>query len=70
MNDEIIQNLNERLDKAIDKGKDLLADEQLQQKVGEVKDQAEDVIREHPILSVAAGVAIGFVIAKLFSSDD
>lgn len=70
MNEEIIQNLNERLDRAIDKGRDILADEEFQKKVEEVKTQAENTIREHPIASVAAGFALGFIIARLFRSED
>ena len=70
MNEEIIQNLNERLDRAIDKGRDILADEEFQQRVEEAKVQAENTIREHPLLSVAVGVAVGFILARLFSSDD
>lgn len=70
MNEEIIQNLNERLDRAIDKGKDLIADEEFQKKIEEVKDKAEDVVREHPIISVATAFAVGFVLVRLFSSDD
>ncbi len=70
MNEEIIQNLNERLDRAIDKGRSILADEDLQKKVEEVKNQAEHTIKEHPLLSVAAGLAIGFILARLFRSND
>jgi ElaB/YqjD/DUF883 family membrane-anchored ribosome-binding protein len=70
MNEEIIQNLNERLDRTIDKGRSLLADEEIQQKLDEARAQAEHTIREHPITSVLAGVAVGFLIAKMFRSDD
>ena len=70
MNEEIITNLNERLDRAIDKGRSMLADEEFQQRVEEVKVQAEETIRKHPLISVAAGVAVGFILARLFSSDD
>lgn len=70
MNEEIIQNLNERLDRAIDKGKDIIADEEFQKKVEDVKTQAESTIREYPLISVAAGLAVGFIIARLFRSDD
>lgn len=70
MNEEIIQNLNERLDRAIDKGRDILADEDFQKRVEEVKTQAEDTIKEHPILSVAAGFAVGFLLARLFRSEN
>ena len=70
MNDEIIANLNDRLDRAIDRGRDLLADEQLQQKVEEVRLNAENTIRKHPVKSVLVGLAVGLLIGKLLSSDD
>lgn len=70
MNEEIIQNLNERLDRAIDKGRDILSDEELQIRLKELRDQAEETIRERPLLSIAVGAAVGFLIGRLFSSDD
>lgn len=70
MNDDIINNLNERLDKAIDKGRDMLADEEFQRQVDEMKEMAEDTIRKHPIKSVAAGVVVGFLLARMFRSGD
>lgn len=69
MNEEIIQNLNERLDIAIDKGRQMLADEELQIRLEELKQKTETTIRRHPVKSVAAGLAIGFIIAKIFNSD-
>lgn len=70
MNEEILQNLNERLDIAIDRGREILADDQLQQQVEELKSRTEDTIRKHPIKSVLIGAAIGFFIGSLLSSDD
>ncbi len=70
MNEEIIQNLNERLDRTIDRGRDMLADEQLQQQVAELKDRAENTIRKHPIKSVLAGLAIGILFGAIIGSDD
>ncbi len=70
MNEEIIQNLNERLDRTIDKGRDILADEQLQQQIEELKTKAEATIREHPIKSVLAGLAVGILLGAIIGSDD
>ncbi|MEX0609231.1 MAG: hypothetical protein WD016_12025 [Balneolaceae bacterium] len=70
MNEEIIQNLNERLDKAILKGRELINDEDLQVKLEELKDRAEDTIRKNPIGSVLAGLVAGFIIARIFNSED
>lgn len=70
MNEEIIQNLNERIDRALAKSKEIVEDEEFQQRVQELKDRAETTIRKHPVKSVAIGLAIGFLIGKLINSDD
>lgn len=70
MNDDIINNLNERLDKTIERGRDILADEEFQRQVDEMKEMAEDTIRKHPLTSVAAGVVVGFLLARMFRSGD
>lgn len=66
MNEEIIQNLNERLDKAIEKGRALLQDEELQDKVDELRNKAESVIRENPVKAVLIGLAAGYIAARIF----
>lgn len=70
MNEEIIQNLNERLDRAIVKGRAMLEDDDIQNQLNEFKLKAESTIRENPLKAVIIGVAAGFIISKIFSSDD
>lgn len=70
MNEEIIQNLNERLDSAIGRGREILEDEELQIRLEEMKHQTEDTIRKHPIKSVVLGLAVGYIAAKIFTSED
>ena len=70
MNDEIIKRVNDRLDQAIDRGRTIISDEDFQEKLEEVKTKSEEVIRKHPIKSVLVGFAVGYVLSKLFSSDD
>lgn len=70
MNEEIIQNINERLDSAIDRSRKVLEDEQLQQRIQELRFQTEQTIRKHPVKSVLAGLAAGYLVARLFNSDD
>lgn len=70
MNDEIIVHLNERLDQAINKGRELLEDEDLQLRLEELKDKAEQTIRNNPVGSVLAGFAVGFIVAKILNSED
>lgn len=70
MNEEIIQNLNERLDLAIDKGREILEDEELQVRLKELRNRTERTIRKHPVQAVAIGFAVGFIAAKIFKSRD
>jgi ElaB/YqjD/DUF883 family membrane-anchored ribosome-binding protein len=70
MNEEIIQNINVRLDRAIDKGREILEDEDLQVRLEELKSKSESTIRKHPLQSVAIGLAVGFIAAKIFTSKD
>lgn len=70
MNEEIIQNLNERLDSAIDRGREILQEEDLQVRLEALQKQSENTIRKHPIKSVAIGLAVGYIAAKIFTSGD
>ena len=70
MNEEIIQNLNERLDSAIVRGREILDDEDLQVRLEELRDKTENTIRKNPLASVAIGLAVGFIAAKIFTSED
>ena len=66
MNEEILQNLNERLDNAIERGRVILEDEELQERLNELKHRTEGTIRQNPIKSVLLGVAVGFIASKIF----
>ena len=70
MNEEIIQNLNERLDSAIEKGRLILDEEELDARLEELKEHTETTIRRHPLASVAVGLAVGFVAARILTSKD
>lgn len=70
MDEEILQNLNRRLDEALERGRNIVKDEELEQQLEELKFRVEAAIREHPLKSVALGLFAGYVIGKLFSSDD
>lgn len=70
MNEEIIQHLNERLDRTIDKGREILADEELHKQLEDLKNKAETTIKKHPIKSVLTGFAVGIFLGAMFGSDD
>lgn len=70
MNEEIINNLNERLDEAMNRGRQMIEEDELAERVEELKHQAEIMIRRHPVKSVAAGLFAGYIIGKIFSSEE
>ncbi|MEP1152290.1 MAG: hypothetical protein JXR20_07670 [Balneola sp.] len=70
MNDEIISSLNHKIDLALEKSKQLMEDEELQQRIEDAKIIAEDTVRKHPIKSVLIGLTVGFLIGKALSGDE
>ncbi|MFA5668918.1 MAG: hypothetical protein WC967_06720 [Balneolaceae bacterium] len=70
MNEKVIDNLNIQLDKAIEKGKQIVENEELLEKAEELKSLTETTIRKHPIRTVLIGVGIGYLLGKIFSSND
>tara|TARA_R110000868_G_scaffold202774_1_gene450546 strand:- start:240 stop:455 length:216 start_codon:yes stop_codon:yes gene_type:complete len=69
MNDELVRNLSDKLDLALEKGKQLMEDEEIQQRIQDAKNIAEETVRKHPIKSVLIGLTIGFLIGKAFRRD-
>lgn len=70
MNEEILENLNRRLDEALDRGRRMVEDEEFAEQIDEVKERAENIVRKHPVRSIAIGLLAGYLIGKILSSDD
>lgn len=70
MDEEILENLNEELDSALDRGRQMVGDEELAKRIEELKLRAENLIRKHPVKSVAGGLFVGYIVGKLLSSED
>lgn len=70
MDEGIIQNINERLDKASENGHERVSDIDLKQELEELQTKAESFIRKHPVRSVLAGLLTGFIVARIFRSED
>lgn len=68
MNEDIINDLNNELEGVIERGRSILDDTDIQEKLEEIKTEAELLIRKHPIKSVMIGAAAGFILAKIFKS--
>lgn len=70
MDEEILQNLNRRLDDVLERGRKMVEDEELAKHLEDLQERAETIIRKHPLKSVAAGLLAGYIIGKIFSSDE
>lgn len=70
MDEEILQNLNSRLDDALERGRKVVKDEEFSERIDELKEKAEQTIRKHPLKSVAVGLLAGYIVGKIFSSED
>lgn len=65
MDENIMNDLNDELESVIREGNSLLNEAELQEKIEELKTEAELLIRKHPITSVAIGAAVGYFLGKL-----
>lgn len=66
MNEDIINDLNDELESVIEEGQSILEDAELQEKLEELKTEAELLIRKHPLKSVLIGAAAGYLVARIF----
>ena len=66
MNEDIINDLNEELENVIHEGNNRLQQAEIGEKIEELTTEAELLIRKHPIASVAAGAALGYIIGRIF----
>lgn len=70
MNEDILQNVNHRIDNALEYSRQLVEDERVIERVEDLKQQTETYIRKKPLKSVAIGLITGYVLGKLFSAED
>lgn len=60
-----VNDMNEELEEILNEGRALLDELDLEERLEELRTEAELLIRKHPIKSVLAGAAAGFLLAKL-----
>lgn len=69
MNEDILQNINRRIDDTLEYSRKLVEDDKVVERFDELKLRSENYIRENPIKSVAIGLFTGYILGKIFSSD-
>lgn len=69
MNEEILRNLNYRLDEALDHTRRIVEDEEINERIDEYKLKAEHYVAKNPLKSIAGGLLAGYIIGKIFSDE-
>lgn len=70
MNEDILQNINHRIDDALEYSRQLVEDDEMAERIEDLKLKTESYIKRNPLKSVAIGLFTGYVIGKIFSSED
>lgn len=68
MDEEIIKDLNDELEGAIDDVQRKLNRVDIEESIDELKTEAELLIRKYPVRSVLIGAAAGFLLGRIFKS--
>lgn len=69
MDKSTFETLSSRLNELTEAGKNYLDNEDLQAQINDMKIEAEKLIRKHPLASIAAGLAFGYLLGRLLSRD-
>lgn len=64
-----LENLNERLNELSESGRHVLEEYEIEKRAEEVRDKTEKLIRKHPLASIGIGLAVGYLIGRIFSRD-
>lgn len=70
MGDKTLESLSDKLDELDDLVGQYPELGELQKKADELRERAESLVREHPLLAVGLAVMVGYLIGRLFSGDD
>jgi ElaB/YqjD/DUF883 family membrane-anchored ribosome-binding protein len=70
MGDKTLESLSDKLDELDDLVGQYPELGELQQKADELRERAEAMVREHPLLAVGLAVMVGYLIGRLFAGDD
>lgn len=69
MDETIMNELNQDLEQSIRETEHLIQQIPIAEIVDELKEKAEEVIRQYPVQSVLIGAGIGLLLGALLSSD-
>jgi len=69
MNKHTLHTLTSRLAELSEAARTYADNPELHKRISEIRDEAESLVRMHPVASVAIGVLVGYLLGKLLSKD-
>lgn len=69
MNKTTLDTLADRLNDLSEAGMKYIENEELQMRINQLKSDAEDLIRKNPLAAIGIGLAMGYLLGRLFSRD-
>lgn len=66
MDEQILNNVNQKLDRIIEQSRDLIDEEELRKQLEAGSTQLRGLIRRYPMSSIAVGLAAGLLCSRLF----
>lgn len=69
MNEEILRNLNYRIDRALDYTRQIVEEDNMEERLEEMKLKTELFVAKNPLKSIAGGLLAGYIVGKIFSDD-
>ena len=70
MDEQILDSLNQKLDSIVQRSRGALEEGEIQDRVDDLRKQAEELVRKYPYRTLAAGIVAGFLLGRLLSDDD
>lgn len=64
-----LKTLTARLSELSEAGKRYAGNPELHKRIAEIRQEAESLVRKHPVASVVVGVTIGYLLGKLLRRD-
>lgn len=65
MDENSINDMNDELENVIEEGRNILEELNLEERLDELRTEAELMIRKNPLASVAISAAVGFILGKI-----
>lgn len=68
--DDKLKKLSDMVSDLTRRGDEFLHDERVQQQISKVRENTKDIISKYPVGAIVTGAVIGYMLGRLFRSED